>query len=115
MGQIVQFVKAGLSRECPYAFCDNDGMSADDTEREWNAAFCARVGDLRRERFRSAEQMATALNLPVERYRKYETRTPLPPYLHERFALIVGVSVHYLLTGQNEPRVLHDHVVTKRA
>jgi hypothetical protein len=44
--------------------------------------------------------MATALGIPPERYRKYEYRSPLPHYLLERFALIVGRDVEYVLTGK---------------
>jgi hypothetical protein len=44
--------------------------------------------------------MATALGIPAERYRKYEYRTPLPHYLLERFALIVGRDIEYLLLGK---------------
>lgn len=47
--------------------------------------------------------MATALGVPAERYRKYEYRSPLPHYLLERFALIVGRDVEYLLTGRVAP------------
>lgn len=44
--------------------------------------------------------MATALGVPPERYRKYEYRSPLPHYLLERFALIVGREIEYVLTGK---------------
>jgi hypothetical protein len=47
--------------------------------------------------------MATALGVPAERYRKYEYRSPLPHYLLERFALIVGRDLDYLLTGKVAP------------
>jgi len=44
-------------------------------------AYCARVKELRERRGWTAEQMATALGIPADRYRKYETRSPLPAYL----------------------------------
>lgn len=44
--------------------------------------------------------MATALGVPSDRYRKYEYRSPLPAYLMERFALIVGCDLEYLITGK---------------
>jgi len=43
--------------------------------------------------------MAVVLDVPAERYRKYENRTPLPTYLIERFALITGVTIEFLITG----------------
>lgn len=44
--------------------------------------------------------MATALGIPLDRYRKYEVRSPLPQYLVERFALNVNSTVHYVMTGK---------------
>jgi len=72
-------------------------------ELEFNERFCARVHRLRNERGWTAQQMATALGIPPERYRKYEYRSPLPHYLVERFALIVGRDVEYVLTGNRSP------------
>jgi transcriptional regulator with XRE-family HTH domain len=70
------------------------------TESEFNDALFARVRSLRKQRDWTAEQMATALGIPADRYRKYESRTPLPHYLIERFALIVGKDIDYVLTGR---------------
>lgn len=69
-------------------------------EARFNDELTKRVHRLRNERGWTAEQMATALGVPPERYRKYEYRSPLPHYLMERFALIVGRDVEYLLTGK---------------
>lgn len=44
--------------------------------------------------------MATALGVPPDRYRKYEYRSPLPHYLIERFVLIVGRDIEFVLTGK---------------
>jgi len=66
-------------------------------------ALCARVKRLREEKGWTAEQMAIALGIPPERYRKYENRSPLPQYLIPRFALVVDRSSEYILTGK-EPR-----------
>jgi transcriptional regulator with XRE-family HTH domain len=62
--------------------------------------YIARVKALREARDWTAAQMATALDIPAERYRKYESRTPLPHSLMERFALITGVSIEFLITGR---------------
>jgi DNA-binding XRE family transcriptional regulator len=76
------------------------GMAVWGREQEFNEAFIARVKRLREERGWTSEQMATALGIPAERYRKYEYRTPLPQYLIEPFAIVVDRDVHYLLTGK---------------
>lgn len=75
-------------------------MGTDNRHSEFNRALCERVQALRNRRGFTSEQMAIALGIPAERYRKYETRTPLPAWLWERFALIVGCDLEYLLTGR---------------
>lgn len=70
------------------------------SEAEFNEGLCARVRDLRKQRGWTSVQMATALDIPPDRYRKYEYRSPLPHYLIERFALIVGRDVDFVLTGK---------------
>ena len=62
--------------------------------------YIARTKALRESKGWTSIQMAAALDIPHERYRKYESRTPLPHALMERFALITGVSVEYLITGR---------------
>lgn len=69
-------------------------------EALFNESLCARVHQLRNERGWTSAQMATALGVPPDRYRKYEYRSPLPAYLMERFALIVGCDLDYLITGK---------------
>lgn len=78
-------------------------MVIDNEEAQFNDRLCARVHRLRNERGWTAQQMATALGIPAERYRKYEYRSPLPHYLLERFALIVGRDVEYVLFGKTTP------------
>jgi transcriptional regulator with XRE-family HTH domain len=73
------------------------GMSE---EQLFNEALVARTHRLRNERGYTAEQMAIALGVPPDRYRKYEYRSPLPHYLIQRFAVIVGRDVEYILTGK---------------
>jgi transcriptional regulator with XRE-family HTH domain len=69
-------------------------------EALFNEQFIARIHRLRNERGWTAAQMATALGVPPDRYRKYEYRTPLPHYLLERFAVIVGRDIEYLISGK---------------
>ena len=75
-------------------------MEYQSEEAAFNEQLCKRVHRLRNERGWTAEQMATALGVPPERYRKYEYRSPLPQYLVERFALSVGRDSEYVLTGK---------------
>lgn len=72
----------------------------DNEEARFNEALIARVHRLREDKGWTAAQMATALGIPAERYRKYEYRTPLPHYLIERFALIVDRDVDFILLGK---------------
>lgn len=74
-------------------------------EQEFNEAYIARIKRLREERGWTSEQMATALGLPPERYRKYEYRSPMPHYLVAQFAEIVDRDVAYVLTGKAAFRV----------
>lgn len=75
-------------------------MNDQNRELLFNETLVQRTHDLRKGRGWTAEQMATALGVPVERYRKYEKRSPLPAYLMERFCLIVDCDLDYLLTGR---------------
>jgi transcriptional regulator with XRE-family HTH domain len=75
-------------------------MTTPITPDEFDALYIARVKALRQLRGMTAEQMSTLLGVPAERYRKYESRTPMPHALMEQFALITGVSVEFLLTGR---------------
>lgn len=78
-------------------------VEIDNEQARFNDQLCARVHRLRNERGWTAEQMATALGVPPERYRKWEYRSPIPHYLIERFALIVGRDIEYVLTGKTVP------------
>lgn len=70
------------------------------TPAEFEAMYIARVKALRELTGMTAKEMATALGIPFERYKKYESRTPLPHELMEQFALIARVSVEFLVTGR---------------
>lgn len=70
------------------------------TPAEFEAMLIDRTKALREHRGMTSAEMATALDVPVDRYRKYESRTPLPHAMIERFAIIVGVSPEFVLTGR---------------
>ena len=78
-------------------------MSDEPNEFVFNSAYCERVKAAREAKGWTAATMAIALGIPAERYRKYETRSPLPPYLIERFCLVAGVEPHFLVTGKRNP------------
>lgn len=99
IGQFVQTVKDNVSNDS-YLGTRHYRPMVWNSEKEFNEAFIARVKQLREERGWTSEQMAIALGVPAERYRKYEYRTPLPHDLIEKFALTVDRDVSYVLTGK---------------
>lgn len=100
IGHIVQHIKYVLS-VCHRGRAWYDlSMITPITPEEFDALYIARVKALRQLRGMTAGQMAILLGVPAERYRKYESRTPMPHVLMEQFALITGVSVEFLLTGR---------------
>ena len=98
--QFVQLVNANLSKAKKYqtGYCPD--MSATN-ETSFNEAYCLRVKTLREKRGLTAERMAIALGIPADRYRKYEVRSPLPPYLIEQFSIIAETSIEFVLTGKS--------------
>lgn len=71
-------------------------------EAQFNDRLCARIQRLRVERDWTQGQMATAIGVPLERYKKYENRSPMPGYLVPRFAQIVDRTIAYIITGRDE-------------
>lgn len=76
----------------------------DPAEKSFNAALRRRLRELRERRGLTQEQMAVALGIQMDRYRKYETRSMIPAFYMQRVALICGTSVEYLVTGQEAGR-----------
>lgn len=64
----------------------------------FDQAFCATVKDLRKRKGWTQQTMATALNISLENYRKYENRSLLPHRLIPSFCLIVGLTEGELYT-----------------
>lgn len=101
-----------MSPDSPAGFCEYRRMIEWLDEAEFNDRLCKRIARLRTERGWVQQQMADAIGVPLERYKKYETRTPLPHYLITRFAQQVDRDVAYILTGKaaentrRGPRVL---------
>lgn len=63
-------------------------------------AFIARTRQLREARGLTQAEMGTAIGIPPDTYRKYETRTVLPIHLLERFSLVVGRDIEFIVTGR---------------
>lgn len=91
-----------MSRDSIFPRWHNRPMAIWLDEAQFNDELCARVQRLRLEREWTQQQMAAAIGLPHERYKKYETRSPMPAYLIPRFAQIVDRSVGFILTGREE-------------
>lgn len=102
MGQSVPFVKDNVSRDSGIILRHNPRMSIWLDEAQFNDEMCERIQRLRIERAWTQQQMAAAIGLPHERYKKYETRSPMPAYLLPRFAQVVDRTVSYILTGKDE-------------
>lgn len=89
-------------------------MADSNDEAMFNTAYCARVRAARDHRGWTAEQMATALGIPPDRYRKYEVRSPLPLYLVERFCIITGEELTYMVTGKRRIAVTRSDTATRK-
>jgi hypothetical protein len=72
-------------------------------EAQYRKALLIRTQLLRESIGLSQESMAKILGIPLDRYRKYETRSPLPLYLIEPFAAATGYSVQFVVTGKAAP------------
>lgn len=71
-----------------------------ETDSEITGRYIDRVAFVRKRRGITQAEMAEALSISVERYRKYEHRSPLPVWLLERFCAIVGADIEYVITGR---------------
>jgi len=71
----------------------------------FNNDYCGRVKRFREETNMSAADMADLLDIPAERYRKYENRSPMPVYLIAKFCRIVGCDLEHLILGKPRDRI----------
>jgi transcriptional regulator with XRE-family HTH domain len=88
-------------------------MAESNEERQFNEALIARTKEWRVEMGWTAEQMAVALGVPADRYRKYEIRSPLPAYLMQRFCLVTNADIENFLFGKPRQRQARTPLVTK--
>jgi hypothetical protein len=71
----------------------------------FNNDYCGRVKRFREETNMSAADMADLLDIPADRYRKYENRSPMPVYLITKFCRIVGCDLEHLIMGKPRDRM----------
>lgn len=71
----------------------------------FNNDYCGRVKRFREETNMSAADMAELLDIPADRYRKYENRSPMPVYLIAKFCRIIGCDLEHLILGKPRGRV----------
>lgn len=95
-------LSTSASTKCPTT---RDGrsvtISGSMTPTEFRKAFVGRVRQIRESLGKEPEEMAELMGVSLDRWRKYESRTPLPHYLVPRFCRTFGVDVWYLFTGEH--------------
>lgn len=72
----------------------------DMAERAYHEAFRKRLRAIREELDWSQSEMADALGIPLENYKKYERRSKFPPHLLDRLALVTHRNIEYIVTGR---------------
>lgn len=76
-------------------------MANNPTEREYYEGFAARLKAARLALGYTQAQMATALGLEYENFKKYELRGRYPLHGLERLALVTQRPVEFWVTGKN--------------
>lgn len=72
----------------------------DQGESAFYEAFRVRLKGLRDDLGYSQAQMAEALGISLDRYKKYEIRDKFPPHLLNKLALITHRPLEYIVTGR---------------
>ena len=80
-------------------------MASSQTVSKFNQSLCDRLKRARSDANYTQEEFAQMLGISVERYRKYENRSPLPVYLIPEVCEILGLDSWFVLTGQGKRRV----------
>lgn len=81
----------------------DDADDENETEAAFNAAIHSRIRTLRESKGWTQKQVAKWLGIGVERYKKYETRSMMSPYMQRKFCDLVGVSLDFLISGAVSP------------
>ncbi len=70
-----------------------------ETEAAFNAAVRTRIRNLREARGWTQKQVAGWLGIGLERYKKYESRSMMSPYMQKKFCELTGISLEFLIFG----------------
>ena len=70
------------------------------SERAFHEAFRRRLKEVRDELGWTQADMAEALGVPLENYKKYERRSKFPPHLFAQLARVTHRPIEFLLTGR---------------
>jgi len=82
-------------------------MTKDSARKEaYRRDIIARTKMARELRNFKQHKVAKTLGISLEMYKSYENRTPLPHYLIEPWTMIMGVSIEWLITGEEVQRVI---------
>lgn len=74
------------------------------TERAYYSDFRQRLVATRRRLEWTQQEMATALGIELENYKKYERRSKFPLHLIEQLALVTHSEIDFIVTGRNVSR-----------
>lgn len=69
---------------------------ADEGATAWNRKFCKRVQQVRERRGMTQAEIAEALGVKTEAYKKWESRSPMPQRYIKRFCLICAATIEEL-------------------
>lgn len=70
----------------------------------WRREFAGRAAELRAAAGMTQAEMAAALGIPLERYKKYENRSAMPVDLLEPFSRLVNRSIEFVVAGRDPSR-----------
>lgn len=82
----------------------NVPKAKDPLKEKFDAVYIARTKEARKASPLSQEEVATALGIKQDRYKNYETKTPLPLYMLEQFCIIVREDPYYIMFGKRRER-----------
>jgi DNA-binding XRE family transcriptional regulator len=116
MGQIVPPVKDNMSPVISEIGDNEPDMKTWIEQGQFEEALRARVIALRKAAKPriTQKQMADAIGIEFETYKKYETRSPMPAYLIPRFAEVIGQSI-LVVMGAEQAGFSVDNVAGKLA
>lgn len=80
------------------------------TPAKYKVDFLARTREARGAR--TQDEVARGLQISVNRYSKYESRTMLPLHLLEPFCIVTQQDVYWLLTGKKRPAIVVERQAT---